>query len=252
MTLESPSLNHQVSEPAESRAAKTVREILESGRPLTYIRSAEEQRVVRILTEVAKGPLASTPLPVWTWSLTDGMRRLGEAASFSATESPRAALDFILAHEGAAIFHLKDFHEPLRESPEIRRRLRDVYEAGVDQRKFVVITSAVQFIPEELERSIVFLELRPPDLVELVDFLREETPGTSLEIAVSGGARSPGTHARRSSLCIAARVRRGPRPGPGIPAGAARRETAAGESQRCRRVHRRWNRSRRRRGAWRA
>jgi AAA+ superfamily predicted ATPase len=182
MTLESPSLNHAASQPAESRAAKTVREILESGRPLTYIRSAEEQRVVRILSEVAKGRLSPTPLPVWTWSMTEGMRRQGEAASFSATESPRAALDFILAHQGAAIFHLKDFHEPLRESPEIRRRLRDVYDAGVDQGKFVVISSAVQFIPAELERSIIFLELRPPDLVELVDFLREETPGTDPEI----------------------------------------------------------------------
>jgi len=182
VTLESPTLNHQVTQPAESRAAKTVREILESGRPLTYIRSAEEQRVVRILNEVANGRLSSTPLPVWTWSLTEGMRRPGEEASFTAAESPRAALDFILAHEGAAIFHLKDFHEPLRESSEIRRRLRDVYDAGVDQRKFVVISSAVQFIPAELERSIIFLELRPPDLVELVDFLAEELPGTSSEI----------------------------------------------------------------------
>jgi AAA+ superfamily predicted ATPase len=181
VTLESPTLNHQVTRPQESRAAKTVREILESGRPLTYIRSAEEQRVVRILNEVATGPLASTPLPVWTWSITDGMRRPGEEAE-PGTESPRAALDFVLAYPGTAIFHLKDFHEPLRESSEIRRRLRDVNEAGLDQRKFVVITSAVQYIPEELERSIIFLELRPPDLVELVDFLSEETPGTSLDI----------------------------------------------------------------------
>jgi ATPase family associated with various cellular activities (AAA) len=182
MTVESPVLNHQVTQPAESRAAKTVREILESGRPLTYIRSAEEQRVVRILSEVARGSLSAQPLPVWTWSLTEGMRRPGEAASSPDTESPRAALDFILAHEGAAIFHLKDFHEPLRESPEIRRRLRDVYEAGVDQGKYVVISSPVQFIPAELERSIIFLELRPPDLIELVDFLQEETPGTSLDV----------------------------------------------------------------------
>ena len=92
-----------------------------------------------------------------------------------ARSDPRAALDFIAAHKGAAIFHLKDFHEPLRESPEIRRRLRDIYENCLDQRKFVVITSPVRFIPEEIERSILFLELRPPDLVELVEFLREES-----------------------------------------------------------------------------
>src|SRR5262249_45709430 len=77
-------------------------------------------------------------------------------------------------YEGKAIFHLKDFHEPLRESAEIRRRLRDIYEQCLDRGKFVVITSPVRFVPEEIERSMIFLELRPPDLIELVDFLREE------------------------------------------------------------------------------
>jgi SpoVK/Ycf46/Vps4 family AAA+-type ATPase len=158
----------------ESRAARTIREIFESGRPLTYIRSAEEQRVGRLLGEVGRSLTASTAVPVIHWSLTEGLQRDGEALG-TTTEDPRAALDFIAAHEGGAIFHLKDFHEPLRESPEIRRRLRDVYEGCRDQRKYVVITSPVRFIPEEIERSIIFLELRPPDLVELVEFVREET-----------------------------------------------------------------------------
>jgi len=92
----------------------------------------------------------------------------------SGTESARGALDFILAHQGAAIFHLKDFHEALRDSAEIRRRLRDVHEQCANQRKFVVISSPVHFIPDELDRSILFLELRPPDQIELMDFLRDE------------------------------------------------------------------------------
>jgi AAA+ superfamily predicted ATPase len=163
----------------ESRAAKTVREIFESGRPLTYIRSSEEQRVARVLREVA-GALGS--LPVWTWSLTEGMHREGETVAAAGTETPRGLLDFIIAYRGPGIFHLKDFHEPLRESPEIRRRLRDVYESCLDQRKFVVITSPVRFVPEEVERSILFLELRTPDVIELEEFLREEAPGTSDEI----------------------------------------------------------------------
>jgi SpoVK/Ycf46/Vps4 family AAA+-type ATPase len=157
----------------ESRAAKTIREIFESGRPLTYIRSAEEQRVGSLLREVSR-ELASTPVPVFEWSLTEGMRRDGAAPEGSA-RGPREALDFIVSHQGAAIFHLKDFHEPLRESPEIRRRLRDVYESCLDRRKFTVISSPVRFIPEEIERNILFLELRPPDIVELVAFLQEES-----------------------------------------------------------------------------
>src|SRR5579862_997119 len=156
----------------ESRAAKTIREIFESGRPLTYIRSGEEQRVARLLSDVGLG--LHPPVPVWKWSLTEGMHR-DDRAPEAGTLSPRAALDFIIAHKEPAIFHLKDFHEPLRESPDVRRRLRDVYDSCLDQRKFVVITSAVRYIPEEIERSMMFIDLRPPDVIELAEFLRDET-----------------------------------------------------------------------------
>jgi len=157
----------------ESRAAKTIREVFESGRPLTYVRSSEEHRAGRVLREVGRGLGGPTPVPVWTWTLTEGMRLDGQAGE-PGTHDPRQALDFIVAHRGAAIFHLKDFHEPLRDSSEVRRRLRDVYGSCLDQQKFTVITSPVRYIPEELERSLLYLELRPPDLVELVEFVREE------------------------------------------------------------------------------
>ncbi len=163
---------------AESRAAKILREAFESGRPLTYVRTSEERRAGRVLREVGLRLFAPTPVPVWTWSLTSGMHRDGQAAEVG-THDPRGALDFIAAHPHPAIFHLMDFHEPLRESAGIRRCLRDIYESCRGQRKFVVITSPVRSIPEEIERSLLFLELRPPDLVELVAFLREESGDSS-------------------------------------------------------------------------
>ncbi len=151
-----------------------LRQVFESGRPLTYLRCTEEQRAARVLGDVSRRLSADATTPLWTWSLTEGMRRDGQEAD-AETRDPRAALDFIIAHKGAGIFHLKDFHEPLRDSAEIRRRLRDVHESCLDQQKFVVITSPVRFIPEEVERSILFIELRSPDFAELVEFLREET-----------------------------------------------------------------------------
>jgi hypothetical protein len=166
----------------ESRAAKMLRDIFESGRPLTYVRSAEEQRVGKLLREVGRKLFDSTPMPVWTWSLTEGMRSEDGSAAADG-QLPRGALDFIAAHKDPAIFHLKDFHEPLREYPEVRRRLRDLYEACLDQRKFVIISSPVRFVPEELERDLVYLELRLPDLIELVDFLQ----GEARQISESGG-----------------------------------------------------------------
>jgi len=150
---------------SESRAAQTLREIFESGRPLIWIRSSEEQRVGDVLRSIEAS--------VWTWSLTEGLVRDGNPPE-AGTNSARGVLDFIVAHQGRGVFHLKDFHEPLRDSPEIRRRLRDVYEHCVDRGKFVVVTSPVQFIPEEIERSIISVELRPPDLTELLGLVREK------------------------------------------------------------------------------
>jgi len=187
----------------ESRAAKLLREVFESGRPLTYVRSAEEQRVGTILREVAR----ASQLPVWTWTLTQGMHRDGESAE-PGTKVPRAALDFIAANPNPGIFHLKDFHEPMRESSEIRRGLRDLYESCRDQRKFVVITSPVRSVPEELERSIMFLELRPPDLVELVEFLKGERAEASGEVlyqlasALQGLTIDEARYALRRALAI--------------------------------------------------
>jgi SpoVK/Ycf46/Vps4 family AAA+-type ATPase len=160
--------------PGESRAATLIREAFESGRPLTYVHSSEEYRVAKVLREVAERMPDTAPLAVWTWSLTEGMHRAGEAA-VEGTFAPRSALEFIIAHREPGIFHLKDFHEAMRDSAEIRRRTRDLYESCLDRGKYIVITSPVRFIPEEVERSILYLELRPPDVIELADFLREES-----------------------------------------------------------------------------
>ena len=166
-----PTVDTARSAPAESRAAKMLRQIFESGRPLTYVRTAEEKRVGNILREA--GPRLAPAAPLWTWSLTECLRRDGAPAE-PGTETPRAVLDFIAAHPEPAIFQLRDFHEPLRESAEVRRRLRDIAELCLDRGKFVVITSPVRSIPAEVERSLVFIELRPPDTVELAAFVRDE------------------------------------------------------------------------------
>ena len=232
-------------EAVRSRAAKTIAEILESGRPLTYVLSTEEQRVGRVLREVARSLPGSAPLPVWTWTLTEGLRCNDEAVYHPGSESPRQALDFIAAHRGAAIFHLKDFHEPLRDSAEVRRRLRDIYESGAGQNKFVVISSAVRFIPEELDRSIVFFEMRPPDVVEMLEFVREEVarlvPAGWSGRAVSRTVRAhaAGADARRSPLRAAPGAGGEPESGCGSHRGPARREAAAGEPHRRHRIHRR-------------
>jgi ATP-dependent 26S proteasome regulatory subunit len=166
----------------ESRSLRTLREIFQAARPLTYIRSPEEVRIGQLLREAAHLFFAP-PVPVWSWSLTEGLRRQDEPSTAAQPMGARRALDFVTNYDGPGIFHLKDFHEVMRDSPEIRRRLRDVYEQCFDTGKYVIISSPVRYIPEEIARDLVYVELGVPDTVELTAFLRQEME----RIAQAGG-----------------------------------------------------------------
>lgn len=202
----------------DTRAAKTLLEIFQSGRPLIYVRSTEEGRVADLLLEAGRQMRPSAPLPVWTWSLTEGLsRENGTEEARAHVLDPREVLDFIATHNEPAIFHLKDFHEPLRDSAAVRRRLRDLYRICLDRQKFVVITSPLRFIPEEVERSFVVIDLPPPDLSELLEFLRAQAKQTpagngqtdisdetlhSLARALQGLGLDEARHAVRRALAI--------------------------------------------------
>jgi len=169
-------------EKTESRSLAMLREAFQAARPLTYVRSAEEQRVSDLLRQAAQH-LFTAPVPVFTWSLTEGMRGADDRLADDTLLGPRAALDFVAAFDGPAIFHFKDFHEPMRDAPDIRRRLRDLYERCFDTGKFVVISSPIRFLPDEIARDIFYLELTVPDLLELRAFLEREMAA----VVASGG-----------------------------------------------------------------
>ncbi len=59
--------------PHTNRASTALLEIFQSGRPLVYIRSSEEGRVADLLHEAARRLHPTAPIPVWTWSLTEGL-----------------------------------------------------------------------------------------------------------------------------------------------------------------------------------
>ena len=82
-------------------------------------------------------------MPVFTWTATEGLRGDDGASVGEATLDPRAALDWIIAHKQAGALPPEDFHDPMRVSNEVRRRLRDLYAACFDTGKFVFISSPV-------------------------------------------------------------------------------------------------------------
>jgi len=164
----------QPADGSASRAFVALKELVQGGRPLIYICSHEESRAHDLLQQAAH-TLFPKKIPVWTWSSTGGLVPPDGSAASSDKLSARAVLDFIAAHQSPAIFLLKDFHEFMQNDPEIRRRLRDLYALCLDTSKFLVITSPRRSLPEELARQLAFMELLPPDLDELLDFVRRES-----------------------------------------------------------------------------
>jgi AAA+ superfamily predicted ATPase len=145
--------------------------MFQGARPLIFVCTPEEGRVHRLLQDAAER-LFQSQTPVWSWSLTSGLQSPdgGSAEKLS----PAGILEFIAAHREPGIFHLKDFHQFMRDDPAIRRRLRDLYELCLDLGKFLVISSPLRLIPEELSRQIALVELHAPDFEEMIDFLRVE------------------------------------------------------------------------------
>jgi SpoVK/Ycf46/Vps4 family AAA+-type ATPase len=156
---------------AESRAYRALKEMFQGGRPLIFVCTPEERRVHALLSEVSE-KLFPGGMPVWSWSLTSGLvsadgRRIEKLDS-------QGVLDFVGSHSEPGIFQLKDFHQFMRDKPQVRRKLRDLYESCMDSGKFLVITSPVRAVPEELSRQVALVELRSPDHEELLTFVRAE------------------------------------------------------------------------------
>jgi hypothetical protein len=157
----------------ESRAAAELRGLFQSARPILFIRSSEERRVNDLLDKLAASVFPA-PVPVWTWTLTQGLRRNDAAEAAGERLDPREVLEWIGAHGEKGIFQLRDFHVFMRDIPEVRRRLRDLYLELLDSGKFIVITSPVAEIPEELSRSVALVQLSMPDLAEVMEFVANE------------------------------------------------------------------------------
>lgn len=129
-----------------------------------------------LLLETA-GKLFKNACPVWSWSQTLGL--VPPDGGTANKLGPMAVLDFIASQQKPGIFQLKDFHQCMYDDPQIRRRLRDLYELCLDSGKFLVITSPLREVPAELNRQMALVELHAPDVEELLGFVRAESSAIS-------------------------------------------------------------------------
>src|SRR5947209_5940489 len=158
--------------------------LINSSTPIVIMETVEEMRVIDLVRMAS----VELKLPVFEWSIADGLTRCGSHAPvFVASESKSAAQipnlpetaqvigntrepAQVLAHLATmtvdSIFILKDFHRHM-DDPVVIRRLRDVAQRFCTNRRTLIVTGPAVPLPPELSSLVEYLELPLPDAKRL-------------------------------------------------------------------------------------
>ena len=174
-----------------SRALATIKELLDAGRPLIYIQSPEESRVDQLLAEAATR-LFPNPVPVYTWTATEGMRRADGCPVEGETARARAALDFIAAHEGAGDLPAQGLpssrcRNPARSDAACATCTTCCFDTG----KFVFLTSPDPLPARGAHRAISssssFTTARLPEMIDFLNSEAERLAGNGVTLDTDPG-----------------------------------------------------------------
>lgn len=164
----------------QSSAFVHLKQTLASGRALIQIRTLEENRLQELLNELSK----VLDLPLWTWSIGNGLVCNGEKQH--RTEEPGAAILHLLHLDERPIVWMKDLHHHY--TPLVVRLLRDLYYRWSHSGGCVVISAPERNIAQDMERETSYFDLGMPEyheLVQVVEAWSQETgitPGASAKV----------------------------------------------------------------------
>ncbi len=132
---------------------------------LLYLLSHEEQRVERMLGEVA----SREGFALYRWRATNGLVR-PDGELVPETRAPERVLRHVLGVPEAAFFVLNDFHGALQD-PLVVRHLRDLEPVLAARRQALVLLSPQLEIPLEIEKDITVVDVPLPDTEEVTAIL---------------------------------------------------------------------------------
>ena len=121
--------------------------LINSRNPIITVETSEEQRLVVVLERVA----LQLDVPLYSWSVTTGLGRVGGAALYN-SDQPEQALANISTIQGNAIFLLKDFSRYC-DNDRISRRLRDLADGCRTAKRVIVILAASTALPADSRPS---------------------------------------------------------------------------------------------------
>lgn len=169
-----------------------LRILINSSTPIVIMETVEEMRALNMVCSAC----AEANLPVFEWSIADGLMRTGSKAPVTVqdgrpvsqpdeqrwaqvttlaeqiepatqptignTREPAQVLAHLESMTVAAVVMLKDFHRHL-DDPIVVRRLRDVAQQFSANRRTLILTGPSFSVPPELTTLIEYLDLPLPD-----------------------------------------------------------------------------------------
>ncbi|TWE01259.1 SpoVK/Ycf46/Vps4 family AAA+-type ATPase [Pseudomonas sp. AG1028] len=147
--------------------------VLDSKVKLVLIESWDERRVLETLTGLA----VRRGLSLFTWSITEGLRRgdiAGEAFADGSSHDPEAALRLIKADPQASLYVMCDLHPFLDDNPKLVRLLKEVAMADGAHAPTLVLVSHACRLPPEVQRYAARFNVALPGEDELLAIVREE------------------------------------------------------------------------------
>jgi hypothetical protein len=139
---------------------RDLRLLLASRHPLIVARMDDETRFMSFARRAAE----ICGYPVWTWSVTLGLARDGNASQVD-TQEPKKALAFVRQLQAPAVFVFHDLR-PHLDDPVVVRHLKE-FALAERVGQTIVISGPDTSVPHELEGVVLPWTLEPPDRGEV-------------------------------------------------------------------------------------
>ena len=140
--------------------------ILRSRSPIVVIETRNESRFLDMLQSLSMAAISSDYLPLFRWTITDGLQRLDIALEPQKLNSePTDVLRHIRAVTKPGIYVLLDFH-PFLEDPVHIRLLKDICIRYTSIERQIILISHKITLPSELESFSARLDLALPSEAE--------------------------------------------------------------------------------------
>ena len=127
-------------------AADELTLLIRSRHPIVAVECDDEARLLAHLADSC----ATLGLPLFTWSITDGLRRAGAGTSVYETSEPAKALAHVEAAELPAVYVFRDLGPWLNDA-RLVRRLREAAQAADARRTTLVLSGVSIELPAELK-----------------------------------------------------------------------------------------------------